>query len=232
MKHIILAAALMLVVAAAVFPPPAALAATAAEEAQKLVVDSGQTLDNFIADPNLTWFRDHVDDAKGLFICSKVVRAGFVFGGSGGRCVFVAKGDKGWNGPAFYTSSTASAGFQAGVDVAEVVALAMTQKAVDSLMSTEFKAGAGASVAAGPVGTGAAVNTADFLVYTRNKGVFGGVDVSGAVIKPTGEYNKAYYGKDVTPIDIIAKGTAHNPQARPALMSKVEKLYAEAAKKP
>jgi len=226
MKTTTLAAALLLVAAAAL--PRTAAAAVTPEEAQKLVVESGQTLDNFIADPNLTWFRDHVKDAKGLFICSQVVKTGFVFGGSGGRCVFVAKGDKGWNGPAFYTSATASVGFQAGVDIAEVVALAMTQKAVDSLMSTEFKVGGDVSVSAGPVGAGAGANPkADFLAYTRNKGLFGGVDVSGAVIKPTAEYNRAYYGKDVTPIDIIAKGAVHNPQAGAALLEKVEKLYAE-----
>ena len=226
----VLSAAILFAIVAAL--PQPALAADSPADAQQLVVESGETLDHFIADPDMTWFRDHVDDAKGLFICSKIVRAGFIFGGSGGRCVFVAKGEHGWNGPAFYTSATASAGFQAGVDVAEVVALAMTQKAVDSLMSSEFKAGAGASVAAGPVGAGTAAQTSDFLVYTRNKGVYGGVDVSGAVIKPTTDFNTAYYGKPVTPIDIIAKGSVHNPQAGPALMSKVEKIYADAAKRP
>ena len=159
-------------------------------------------------------------------ICAQVVKAGFVFGGSGGRCVFVAKGEKGWNGPAFYSAATASVGFQAGVTVSEVIALAMTQKAVDSLMSTSFKAGADASVAAGPVGAGVGTNPAsDFLVFTRAKGLYGGVDVSGAVFKPSEDYNRAFYGKDVSPINVMVRGTVHNPAADAPLLSKVSKLY-------
>lgn len=174
----------------------------------------------------MTWFREHAKEAKGLVICSKVVKAGFIFGGSGGRCVFVAKGDKGWNGPAFYSVGTASAGFQAGVQESEIISLAMTQKAVDSLMSTEFKVGAAASATAGPVGVGTgATPDADFLYYSRSKGLYGGVDVSGAVVKPSDDYNRAYYGKDVSPVDIIVRGTVHDKTAQDALLSKIQKLY-------
>jgi lipid-binding SYLF domain-containing protein len=217
----------LLVLALALAAAPLAARADATrEEAEELVADSSQALDNFTADPDMTWFREHAKEAKGLFICSKVVKAGFIFGGSGGRCVFVAKGDKGWNGPAFYSTGTASAGFQAGVEESEIIALAMTQKAVDSLMSTEFKVGATASAAAGPVGVGTgATPTADFLYYSRSKGLYGGVDVSGAVVKPSADFNKAYYGKDVSPIDIIVKGTVHDKTAQAALLSKVQKLY-------
>src|SRR5215470_13069928 len=86
-------------------------AATRKQEAQDEVVAAGKTLDNFTADPDMKWFRDHVKEAKGLYICSKVTKAGFVFGGSGGRCVLVVKGEKFWNGPAFYAIGTASVGF-------------------------------------------------------------------------------------------------------------------------
>ena len=213
---------LALVLAAAAFP---VLAATKHADAQKEVVAAGKTLDTFVADPDMNWFREHAKDAKGLFICSQVVKAGFIFGGSGGRCVFVAKQGGTWNGPAFYTVGTASAGFQAGVQTSAIIGLVMTQKALDSLMSSEFKLGAGASVAAGPVGTGKAVD-ADIVYYSRSKGLYGGVDVSGAVIKPSADYNKAYFGKDVTSTEIIVQGAAHIPAATPALLTKVEKLYA------
>jgi lipid-binding SYLF domain-containing protein len=218
-------AAASLIAVAAVSLPPTLRAADDAAEAQKLVAESGVALDHFVSDPDMGWFREHAKDAKGLFICSQIVKAGFILGGSGGRCVFVAKGDHGWNGPAFYTMGTASIGFQAGIDVAEIIMLAMNQKAIDSLMSSEFKAGAGASVAVGPVGAGTGAQTADFIVYSRNKGAYGGVDVSGSVIKPTADFNAAYYGKPVSAIDIIAKGSVHNPHATTPLVSKVEKIY-------
>lgn len=206
-----------------------ALPATAgddAADANKLVVDTGASLDHFVADPDMSWFRANAKNAKGLFICSEVTKAGFIVGGSGGRCVLITKGDNGWNGPAFYTIGTASVGFQAGVQVAEIMMLVYTQKALDSLMSPDFKLGGDASVAAGPVGTGKAGNLkADFVAYSRAKGVYGGVNLTGSRIKPTTDFNKAYYGKEVTPIEIIAKGAVHNPSANDPLLYKAAKLW-------
>jgi lipid-binding SYLF domain-containing protein len=208
-----------------VLPSYAALAATSHSDAAKEVAAAGKTLDEFVSDPDMTWFREHAKEAKGLMICSQVVKAGFIFGGSGGRCVLVVKGDKGWHGPAFYTTGTASAGFQAGVQESQIIGLLMTQKVIDSLMSSEFKLGGDASVAAGPVGTGtAATPNASIIYYSRSKGLYGGVDITGAVIKPSEDYNTAYYGKPVTPIDIIVKGAAHTKESSP-LIARVTKLY-------
>ena len=192
------------------------------QDAVKEITGATKALDHFIADPDMNWFREHVKDAKGLLICGTVVKAGFIIGGSGGRCVFVAKSEHGFTGPAFYTLGTGGIGFQAGFEKSEIIMLAMTQKAVDSLMTSSFKVGAGASVSAGPVGTGAGATASDFLSYTRSKGLYGGVDVNGAVVNVTEDYNKAYYGKPVTPIDIIVKGEVHS---KAPLMAKVEALY-------
>ena len=184
----------------------------AQSDQQKEVDEALKTWNNFQADPNLTWFREHEHEAVGFLIAAKVVKAGFIFGGSGGRAVLVAKGEKGWAGPAFYTMGTASAGFQAGVDVSEIVTLVMNKKALDSLMAGSVKAGADMSVAAGPVGTGAGAKpNSDFLVYSRAKGLFGGVNVNGTSIKPTEDWNKDYYGKLVSPIEIILRKAVHNP---------------------
>ena len=216
-----LTAGLMLVLAAR-----PALAGDDKADAEKLVIDSGKTLDNFTADPEMNWFRKNAKNAKGIVICSEVAKAGFILGGSGGRCVLVARGDKGWNGPAFYTIGTASVGFQAGVSVAEIVMLVGTQKALDTLMTNDFKLGGDASVAAGPVGVGVGTSPkADFIAYSRVKGVYGGVNASGSRIKVTEDFNKAYYGKEATPIEIIAKGAVHNPSADAALLSKIQKLW-------
>lgn len=186
----------------------------AQSEQQQLVDECLTTWNNFQADPNLTWFKEHDREAVGFLIAAKVVKAGFIFGGSGGRAVLVAKGDKGWAGPAFYTMGTASVGFQAGVNASEIVTLVMNKKALESLMSGSVKAGADASVAAGPVGVGAGAKpNADFLVYSRAKGLYGGVDVNGTVIKPTEDWNKDYYGKLLSPIDIIIRGELRKPGA-------------------
>ncbi len=123
------------------FALAAAAPLSAQTEQQKLVDECLVTWNNFQTDPNLTWFREHDHEAVGFLIAAQVVKAGFVFGGSGGRAVLVAKGEKGWAGPAFYTMGTASAGFQAGVDVSEVITLVMTKKALDKLMTGQVKAG-------------------------------------------------------------------------------------------
>ncbi len=218
------AAALVLAFAVTATP------ALAQSEQQKLVDECLVTWNNFQSDPNLTWFRDHDNEAVGFLIAATVVKAGFIFGGSGGRAVLVAKGDKGWAGPAFYTMGTASAGFQAGVDVSEIITLVMNKKALESLMSGAVKAGADASVAAGPVGVGAGTKpNADFLVFSRAKGLFGGVNVNGTVIKPTEDWNKDYYGKLVSPIDVIIRGEFRKPGARP-LIEAVEKAVAPGKK--
>jgi lipid-binding SYLF domain-containing protein len=216
----ILAVATALVLAA-----PATMSAQS--EQQKEVDAALATWNNFQADPNLTWFREHEHEAVGFLIAAKVVKAGFIFGGSGGRAVLVAKGEKGWAGPAFYTMGTASAGFQAGVDVSEIVTLVMNKKALDSIMAGSVKAGADMSVAAGPVGTGAGAKpNSDFLVYSRAKGLFGGVNVNGTSIKPTEDWNKDYYGKLVSPIEIILRKAVHNPGGD-ALVKAVEASMAK-----
>jgi SH3 domain-containing YSC84-like protein 1 len=208
-----------------------AVPAFAQSEQQKLVDEALTTWNNFQADPNLTWFREHDHEAVGFLIAAQVVKAGFIFGGSGGRAVLVAKGDKGWAGPAFFSLGTASVGFQAGVSDSEVITLVMNKKALESLMTGSVKAGADASVAAGPVGVGAGTKpNADFLVFTRAKGLYGGVDVNGAVIKPTEDWNKAYYGKLVSPIDIVIRGDVHNPGGAP-LVKAVETAMAAQTKK-
>ncbi len=211
---------------ALIVAPLAAWADATREDAEKEVAASARALDAFVADKDMSWFREHAKEAKGLLICPQVVKAGFIIGGSGGRCILVAKGAPGWNGPAFYSVGTASAGFQAGVQSSEIVGLVMTQKAVDSFMSNSFKVGGEASAAAGPVGVGtAATPNADIIYYSRSQGLYGGVDASGAVFKPSEDFNKAYYGKQASPIDIIVRGSVHNKTAYAVLLEKVQKLF-------
>ena len=178
-------------------------------------VDAAQaTLANFRRDPDMTWFRDHVGNAKALLISPQIVQAGFIVGGSGGSAVVIARNRSGtgWNGPAFYRLASGSIGLQAGAQASEMVALVMTDKALNSLLATTFKLGGDVSVAAGPIGagTGAPV-TADMIVYTRSKGLYGGVNVDGTVIDVDEARNRAYYGQPATPVDILVTRSVSNP---------------------
>jgi lipid-binding SYLF domain-containing protein len=204
-----------------------AAVAAPADEARKHVDMAQATLSHFLRDPNMTWLQSNLPNAKGVLIVPKVVKAGFIFGGSGGRGVLLVRDETGkWNGPAFYNVGTASVGFQAGVSVSEVVMMVMTEKGLNSLLSTSMKVGGDASVAAGPVGQGAtATLPEDLISFSRSKGLYGGLNLEGAVIKPADDWNSAYYGKEVLPPAILLKAEVHNKQA-----DKLVQAVTEAAK--
>ncbi|HEY2968619.1 MAG TPA: lipid-binding SYLF domain-containing protein [Casimicrobiaceae bacterium] len=188
--------------------------ALAQSEQQKLVDRADKTLSNFLRDPDMTWLQRNIGRAKAVMVAPEVVKAGFIFGGSGGRAVTVARDEKTgkWAGPAFYTLATASVGFQAGVSVSEVVTLVMTEKGLNSLLAPSVKLGGDASVAAGPIGAGAKSDVvADFVSFSRAKGLYGGLNLDGTVIAISNEWNETYYNKKGTlPPDILVRMTARN----------------------
>ena len=191
-------------------------AARAQSTPQQLVNESATTLSHFMRDPDMTWLQRHLGNAKAVLIAPSIVKAGYIFGGSGGRAVVFARDAKTgrWVGPAFYNLGAASVGFQAGVEVSESVMLAMTDKALDSLLSNSIKLGGDASIAAGPVGVGAKSDVmADFVAFSRAKGIYGGLNLEGSVVAVSDDWNRDYYGKSVLPPDILVRATAHNAQA-------------------
>jgi lipid-binding SYLF domain-containing protein len=203
--------AAVLVAASAMLMAPAAQAQT---DQEKLVNASEATLSNFMRDPEMKWLQQNFGRAKAVMISPEIVKAGFIFGGSGGRALVVAKADGKWVGPAFYTMATASVGFQAGVAVSEMVTLVMTDKGLNSLLAASFKMGGDASVAAGPVGAGAKSDVvADLITFTRAKGIYGGLNLDGTLVNLTDEWNKAYFGKAVLPPDILVRANVSNKQA-------------------
>jgi lipid-binding SYLF domain-containing protein len=188
--------------------------ALAQGDQQKLVDQADVTLRNFMRDPQMTWLHDNIGKAKAVLIAPEVVKAGFIFGGSGGRAVLIARNGGKWVGPAFYTLATASVGFQAGVAVSEVVTLVMTDRGMRSLLATSVKLGGDVGIAAGPVGAGASGEViSDLVSFSRSKGVYGGVNLDGTAVTVSDEWNRAYYGKSVQPSDILVSATAHNKGA-------------------
>jgi lipid-binding SYLF domain-containing protein len=194
--------------------------ASAQADQRNLVTDATVTLANFLNDPDMTWLKRNIKQAKAVLIAPKVAKAGFILGGSGGRGVVAARDAKSgkWVGPAFYTLATASIGFQAGISVSEVVTLVMTEKGLNTLLSDSVKLGGDAAVAAGPVGAGAQSNlAADFVSFSRSTGVYGGVNFDGTVITTADEWNRTYYAKSVHAPDILVRMNVHNKQANELL---------------
>jgi len=214
-------AALILVLALATWaglPRPAG--ANQAESAQALVDRSRITLEEFVADqemgPAITAL---LQRAQGVLIYPQVLRGAFVVGGSGGSGTLVARDAKNntWAGPAFYSFGQASFGLQIGADAAQVVLVALTERGLTALLTTRVTLGGNLSVALGPVGAGAAAATAglsaDIVSYSRNRGLYAGISVEGAVIRVRSSLNQAYFGKAVTPTDILVRQSVKNKNA-------------------
>ena len=191
-------------------------AAQAQSEQQKLITDAEKVLSNFLRDPDMGWLQQNITRSKALIIAPEILKAGFIFGGSGGRALVVARdpGSGKWVGPAFYILATGSIGFQAGVSVSEGVTMVMTNKGFNSLLATSFKMGGDASVAAGPVGAGAKSDiVADLITFNRAKGVYGGLNFDGTVVTAADDWNQVYYGKRVLPPDILVRMSVSNKGA-------------------
>jgi lipid-binding SYLF domain-containing protein len=207
-------AAILLIAAA-----PGAMAADQ-EDAQGIVDKSRVTLSGFIRDKDYGWLRENIKKAKGVLIYPQVLKAGFVFGGSGGTGVLLTRDSKTgeWSGPAFYTLGSVSFGLQIGGEAAEVVMLVMSQKGVDSLLTSKFKLGGDTSIALGPVGAGAKSNiTADFISFAKSKGLYAGLNLDGSYVDVRESLNKVYYGQEATPVDILVKNSVRNLEAAPLI---------------
>ena len=191
-----------------------------AQDARQLVEKARLTFDSFQADPQLgPNLRALVHRAKGVMIYPEALRGAFLFGASGGNGVFLTRHRESdtWAGPAFYSFGEASFGLQAGGEASEMVLVALTEKGVAALLSTSGKLGANASVAVGPVGVGAEAATAnlsaDLVSYSRNQGLYAGISVEGAIVSPRDALAQAYYGRAVTPTQILVQREVANPQA-------------------
>jgi lipid-binding SYLF domain-containing protein len=185
-------------------------------EAQGIVDKAYVTLNAFLRDKNYSWLNDNIKNARGILIYPQVLKAGYVLGGSGGTGVLLVKDSnkREWSQPAFYTVGSISFGLQIGGEAAETVILAMTQKAVDSLFTSSFKLGGDASVALGPVGAGAQSDvTTDFIAFSKSKGIYGGINLDGSVVGVRDSLNKAYYGREVSPVQIIVEKKVSNKGA-------------------
>jgi len=197
-------------------------AADDASEAAALVKEAQATLNAFKHNKNFPGLSADVQRARGVLIFPKVLKAGFILGGSGGTGVLMVRDEKTgrWVGPAFYTVASAGFGLQAGVSSAQTLVLVNTQKALDSLYKSKVQVGADASAAIwkSGVGAGAAVGV-DFLSTSMVKGAFVGVSLDGSVIDVRESLNTAFYGKPVTPTEIFVTHGVNNPASANLQMS-------------
>lgn len=216
MTRILLAAALA-AVPAVVLPS----AARAQIEQQQLVDRATLTAQAMVNDVDGKDGQYVLRRARATMICPRVFRAGFLLGGMGGGCVLVARDGAGsWSAPAFYGMGGISVGFQAGLQDAEVMLMIMTDRGLDAVLDSQFKLGADATATfiewgGGVEGATTAALNADVVGFTRARGLYAGVSISGSILGARTEWNQIYYGRPLAARQIVIGMEASNPAADP-----------------
>jgi SH3 domain-containing YSC84-like protein 1 len=153
---------------------------------------------------------DLIDKAHCVVVIPGMKKAGFIFGAEEGRGFAVCRhhDGAGWSAPAAMRSEGGSFGFQIGASDTDVVLLVMNEGGMRHLLSDKFSLGGDASVAAGPIGRSLTAQTdaemqAEVLSYSRSHGLFAGISLTGATLRPDGDTNRELYGRDTTNREIL-----------------------------
>ncbi len=185
-----------------------------------LIEKSISTLQSFVVDKNMEWFREHIKGSYGIIIIPQLLKGGFIFGGAGGRAVLLGRDELTgeWSQPVFLTSIGVSFGLQIGGKTSEVIVLVRTLKGMEEFYTSSVNLGAEASIAVGPIGaTGEAATApslkADYLSFAKSKGAFAGLSLNGSNMRINDKWNSEYYGREVRPVEIIVTHEVTNPKS-------------------
>ncbi len=156
--------------------------------------------------------------AKCVLVIPSEKKAAFGVGAQYGQGVATCRTGHGWSAPVFVRLGGVSFGFQIGGQATDLVLLGMNNKSMQDMLHSKVKLGANASAAAGPVGRDAQAATdvllnAEFLTYSRAKGLFAGLDLSGDVLEANNDDPHAEYGPDVTSDSVLHGSVKTLPNA-------------------
>ena len=173
---------------------------------------------------------DIASRATCVLVVPSFKKGAFVFGGEYGQGVATCRTHNGgWSAPAFVQLEGASFGFQIGGQSTDLVLIGMNHRALDDLLKEKVKLGGDAAVAAGPVGRNAQAATtelanAEFLTYSRSRGLFAGVDLNGDVVHQNRADTETVYGHAV-PFERILSGGVPTPPAAAHFIATVNQLF-------
>lgn len=206
--------------------------AWAQEEEDARVNDAATVFGEIMTAPDKGIPKSVLDKAEAIAIFPGVIRAGMGLGGQYGRgLITVRDREKGrWSAPAFLKIAGGSFGLQLGAQSIDIVLIIMDKTGVQRLLGNQFKVGAEASAAAGPVGRSAEAATdiqmrAKILSYSRSRGLFGGIALNGSTMKQDKDANKRMYGQKLTSREVIEKVSTRDDL--PASVGRLRKILGE-----
>ncbi len=194
---------------------------------------SANVLDEVMSTPDKAIPDKVMSDAKCIAVIPSMVKIAIGFGGSHGKGVATCRTENGhWSAPAPITISGGSWGLQLGGQAVDLVMVVTNDDGMQHLLSSKFKLGADASAAAGPVGRNAGADTdwkmkAEVLTYSRARGLFAGIDLSGSVIEQDKDETRILYGRFV-PFSDILNGKVQPKEASEPFLAAVRKYSVQA----
>lgn len=196
--------------------------ARAEGEQQRLIDRARIVVDEFLADPNFQRMRVYVQNAYAVLVVPDLLKGGFVVGAEYGVGVLLARDVRSgaWSDPVFVDLYGGSIGLQLGGKASDVVFTIMNAGALDKLLGSSFKLGTDASVAAGPVGVGVGAATTvqfgeDLYVFSRSKGLYGGLSAEGSAVILKPDWIRAYFGQAVSATAVLKERAVTNPGSAP-----------------
>jgi lipid-binding SYLF domain-containing protein len=174
--------------------------------------------------------QDLLGKAACIVIVPGLKKGAFIVGGKFGRGFLLCRSasGSGWSAPGAITVEGGSFGFQIGGEETDAIMLVMNERGAKKLMASKFTLGGDASAAAGPVGRTSSAETdlqmhAQILTYSRARGVFAGISLNGATLRPDKDTNKELYGSNLTNQEIVLENKAKPPAAATELRSHLSK---------
>jgi lipid-binding SYLF domain-containing protein len=177
----------------------AACAGATRENLQARIDAAKAVLDEIMAAQDKTIPMDILERATCVAVVPGMIKGAFVFGGQYGQGVVTCRTGRGWSAPVFIRMAGGSFGFQIGGQSTDLVLVAVNERGLQDLLKNKFKIGGDASAAAGPVGRAGQASTdwkmnAELLSYSRNKGLFAGIDLDGTSVSQNSEDTELYFG--------------------------------------
>jgi lipid-binding SYLF domain-containing protein len=199
--------------------------AFASEAASSRLASATTVLNEIMATPDSGIPTEIIGSAKCVAVVPSLLKGGFVIGGAHGRGMATCRTATGWSAPAPLTTTGGSIGLQIGGQAVDLIMVVMNDRGMQALLTSKFKLGADASVAAGPVGRHAEGATdwkmrAEVLTYSRARGLFAGISFNGAVIKQDEDATRELYGRMVD-FKTILTGSVQMPQSAEAFVAAI-----------
>ena len=203
-------------------------ASAQAEEAAR-IKESTTVLQEILNAPDVSVPKWVAEKVQGIAVFPSVKKAGLLVGGQWGRGILSAKSTKSgtWSAPAFLTLTGGSIGAQIGGEAVDLVLVIIDERGLEQLTRNQFKIGADAGVAAGPVGRTAEASTdiqmrAKILSYSRARGLFAGITLNGSTIKQDRDANERFYGQGYKTSQIVLERLGGAPEPVPAWRAALE----------